>query len=87
MFIFIFITGAERLVDHLKNNNVPMALATSSGKDTFEVKAARHSSLFRNFHHVVVGSVDPEVKNGKPAPDIFLVCASRFPEKPSPSEV
>lgn len=62
-------------------------MATSSGQQSFEVKTKRHQSLFDMFHHIVVGSSDPEVKNGKPAPDIFLVCASRFPEKPSPDQV
>lgn len=81
------IVGVERLVNHLKNNNIPMAVATSSGKDTYEEKIKRHTCFFDKFRHIVIGSIDPEVKKGKPAPDIFLVCASRFPDKPSPSEV
>lgn len=85
--LFFIILGAERLINHFEKNHVPIAVATSSGKETFEEKVKKHASFFDKFHHIVVGSIDPEVKNGKPAPDIFLVCASRFPEKPSPCEV
>lgn len=80
-------TGAERLVRHLHQNNIPIAVATSSGADSVKVKTKNHQEVFELFHHKVMGSSDAEVKEGKPAPDIFLVAASRFPDKPSPDQV
>uniref|UniRef100_A0A1L8DCT0 pseudouridine 5'-phosphatase n=1 Tax=Nyssomyia neivai TaxID=330878 RepID=A0A1L8DCT0_9DIPT len=76
--------GAEKLVRHLYDNKIPLALATSSSTESVEVKTAKHQELFALFHHKVMGSSDPDVKNGKPAPDIFLVAATRFPDNPSP---
>jgi pseudouridine-5'-monophosphatase len=61
-----------------------MAVATSSGQDTYDLKVAKHAALFSMFSHVVTGGSDPEVKRGKPNPDIFLVCASRFKDCPKP---
>ena len=39
--------------------------------------------LFYYFQHEVFSSEDPDVKHGKPAPDCFLVAASRFPNPPT----
>ncbi|XP_065075168.1 probable pseudouridine-5'-phosphatase isoform X1 [Ochlerotatus camptorhynchus] len=78
--------GAERLIKHLKQNNIPIAVATSSGADSVEVKTEKHQEVFDLFHHKVMGSSDAEVKEGKPAPDIFLVAASRFPDNPKPEQ-
>ncbi|CAD6999353.1 probable pseudouridine-5'-phosphatase isoform X2 [Ceratitis capitata] len=78
--------GAERLLRHLHAHNIPIALATSSGEHMVEIKITNHGEVFSLFHHRVCGSTDPEVKEGKPSPDIFLIAASRFPDKPDPSK-
>jgi FMN phosphatase YigB (HAD superfamily) len=51
------------------------------------VKTQKHKKLFNKFDHIVTGGSDDEVKKGKPAPDIFLIAASRFKDKPKPENV
>lgn len=70
------------MLRHLHSKGVPIALATSSSRENYELKTQRHAHVFELFNHIVTGSSDPDVKRGKPAPDIFLVCASRFPHPP-----
>lgn len=58
-----------------------MALATGSATRDYDAKITRHRDLFQLFDHVVTGD-DPDLKNGKPAPDVFLIAASRFKTVP-----
>ena len=74
--------GATRLTQHLHAVGVPQAVATSSGRELYEIKTAHHQQWFSHFQTVVKGD-DPEVREGKPAPDIFLLAAKRLGFAPS----
>ncbi|KAL1475761.1 hypothetical protein MTO96_037051 [Rhipicephalus appendiculatus] len=79
--------GAERLVRHLHTHAVPMAIATGSKPSSFNLKMTHHQDFLALFHHTLCLGGEPEVKRGKPYPDIFLVTASKFDEKPPPEKV
>lgn len=79
------VSGVEKVIKHLHQHRIPMAIATSSALQSFQVKTSKHQKIIELFNHVVCGD-DPEVRKSKPYPDEYLVCASRFPKKPSPGE-
>jgi pseudouridine 5'-phosphatase len=74
--------GAVRLTTHLHSAGTPQAVATSSDRYNFDLKLTKHKEWFRIFECVIVGD-DPELKRGKPHPDIFLLAAERMKADPS----
>ncbi|XP_075988843.1 pseudouridine-5'-phosphatase-like isoform X2 [Anticarsia gemmatalis] len=75
--------GAERLLIHLRDNHIPVALATNSTERTVHKHVEARPKLFGIFHHMVCVT-DPAVYRGKPYPDLYIVAADRFPDKPKP---
>jgi len=75
--------GVERLLRHLVDRKVKIAVATSSRRDAFELKTqSKHKDIFNLFSHIVTGC-DPEVKDAKPDPQIYDVCRRRFSDVPA----
>jgi len=70
------IPGAEALVARIQGLGIPMALATSSGQEAVSLKTGPHPWL--KAIEVRVFGDDPNVRLGKPAPDIFLEAARRL---------
>lgn len=73
--------GAEKLLRHFHHFGIPMAIATSSFKKEAEIKTTQEhlKELFSFVHHIVTAD---DVTHGKPAPDIFILAASKFPSSP-----
>lgn len=63
---------ADDFIKHLKENNIPLALATSSRRA--KMKMVMEAVDLLSYFDVVVAGED--VIDGKPAPDIFLKAAS-----------
>lgn len=73
--------GARRLISHLSNRGVPIAVASSSSRELYELKTQNHP-WFEMFDIVVTGD-DPDINLGKPAPDIFLRAAALIDAVPA----
>ncbi|KAI8425543.1 hypothetical protein MSG28_011369 [Choristoneura fumiferana] len=51
--------GVEKLIHHLHNSKIPIGLATSSSKESYELKTQKHQDLFDLFPYRTWGSSDP----------------------------
>jgi len=76
------IPGAEVFSRALSARGVPLAIATSTERALFAVKAAPHRAWLAMFQAVVCGD-DPRVARSKPAPDIFLAAAADLGAAPA----
>ncbi len=74
--------GAKEMTTHFFKLGIPQAIATSSSSPMFEAKFEKHKKWFSQFAQIVRGD-DPELKEGKPAPDIFLLAAKRLRVDPA----
>ena len=74
--------GATELVDKLSELQIPMAVATSSRMAMVEQKRTNHESKFSKMTAIVAGDHEA-VKNGKPAPDIYLEAARQMGVSPA----
>lgn len=70
--------GAVRLSCHLATCEVPRAIATGSTRQSYAMKAAPHQQWLEPTFSCIVCGDDPELKQPKPAPDIFLLAARRL---------
>ncbi|KAJ2725704.1 Pseudouridine-5'-phosphatase [Coemansia sp. Benny D115] len=77
--------GAAKLLRHLAQHSIPIAVATGSSKEMFLVKTSRHP-IFDLFKGCITCGDDPEVKHSKPAPDIFLTAMKRLDAELKPSD-
>ena len=75
------LAGAVRLTRWFAEQGVPQAVATSAERCHLDLKIKRHVEWYALFDCIVTGD-DPEVRNGKPAPDIFLLAARRMNAEP-----
>lgn len=71
--------GVIELLEWLKTEHIPTAVATSTQRDVASIKL-RLSGLDRYFDAVATGC---EVSQGKPHPEIYLLAASRLDVAPA----
>ncbi|MEX0628514.1 MAG: HAD family phosphatase [Cucumibacter sp.] len=71
--------GVVEFLDHLAGRNLPVAVATSSGRKTAENHLSR-AGLIARFAAIVTAD---DVVNGKPHPEPFLTAASRLKIAPA----
>ncbi|KAM3723248.1 (DL)-glycerol-3-phosphatase [Dirofilaria immitis] len=80
--------GALRLVQHFHDHNIPMAICSGSSNHSFKFKTMNHKDLTDLIPVQVKCGSDPEIEEGKPSAEAYLVTMQRFRNPPvSPSNV
>lgn len=72
--------GARELTAALRGAGIPIAVGTSSTRDTFALKVGHDHAWLDTFDCVVTSD---DVERGKPHPDIFLRAAEQLARPPS----
>ena len=68
--------GSESLVKKCHQNDIPMALVTSSSSESLKIKTANHNWV--NLFSIEVLGDDKSLAKGKPAPDPYLLAAEKL---------
>ena len=72
-------SGVEEILKYFFENKIPMAVASSS--ETFVVENRVKRLGWEKYFNALVGG--DQIKNGKPAPDIFLLAAEKIKINPA----
>ena len=65
--------GTREIIDYLRNNNIPYALATGSSYKYVELDFLQNGYDKIPFDHIVTGD---QITNSKPDPEIFIKAAN-----------
>ncbi|KTW28458.1 hypothetical protein T552_01719 [Pneumocystis carinii B80] len=70
--------GSHKILEYLKEREIPVVLATSSSIRSFYLKTNHLGHIFSHFGKNIVRGDDPRIPKGrgKPAPDIYLTALS-----------
>ena len=68
--------GSENLIKRCHQNNIPMALVTSSSSESLKIKTAHHKWI--DLISIEVLGDDQLLEKGKPAPDPYLLAAKKL---------
>ena len=68
--------GSESLIKRCHENNIPMALVTSSSSESLKIKTANHKWI--NLFSIKVLGDDKLLHKGKPSPDPYLLAAEKL---------
>ena len=72
-------SGVEEILQYFFENKIPMAVASSS--ETFIVEERVKRLGWEKYFSALIGG--DQIKNGKPAPDIFLLAAEKIKLNPA----